>query len=176
MCPAEPRKLVSETVGNRSKEQSSRSIVSAMSEVVNPTPLRQRFVRSRVEETLQDTPITVLQGARQVGKSTLARQVLGSRGAELVSLDATASYEAARADPDGFVRHVPGLLGIDEVQRVPELLRAKDAVGRGSSARPVPDHGLGEPARSSRHAGEPRGSRGDRRPVRVQPRRSRRRA
>lgn len=96
---------------------------------VDRQSLRRRFVRSLVEETLQDTPITVIQGARQVGKSTLARQVLEARGALLVSLDSTAAYEAARADPDGFVRQVPGLLGIDEVQRVPELLRAmKDAV------------------------------------------------
>lgn len=104
-------------------------MVSVVTDPVDLTPLRQRFVRTLVEETLQDTPITVLQGARQVGKSTLARQVLEARGAELVSLDATAAYEAARADPDGFVRQVPGLLGIDEVQRVPELIRAmKDAV------------------------------------------------
>lgn len=88
-----------------------------------------RFAQELVEQTLADTPITVLQGARQVGKSTLARQVLASRDAQLLSLDATAVYEAARSDPDGFVRQSSGLLGIDEVQRAPELVRAmKDAV------------------------------------------------
>lgn len=104
-------------------------MVPVVSDAGDPMPLRERFVRQLVEETLQDTPITVLQGARQAGKSTLARQVLKAWGAELVSLDATAAYEAARADPDGFVRQAPALLGIDEVQRVPELIRAmKDAV------------------------------------------------
>lgn len=88
-----------------------------------------RFAQELVEQTLSGTPITVLQGARQVGKSTLARQVLGGRGGTLLSLDVTAVYEAAKADPDAFVRQTPGLLGIDEVQRVPELVRAmKDAV------------------------------------------------
>lgn len=88
-----------------------------------------RFAQELVEQTLADTPITVLQGARQVGKSTLARQVLASRDAQLLSLDATAVYEAARSDPDGFVRQSSGFLGIDEVQRAPELVRAmKDAV------------------------------------------------
>lgn len=78
---------------------------------------------------MADTPITVIQGARQVGKSTLAHQVLGARGARLVSLDVAAVFNAARADPDAFVRQSPGLLGIDEVQRVPALIRAmKDAV------------------------------------------------
>ena len=90
---------------------------------------RPRFAQSLVEQTLADTPITVIQGARQVGKSTLARQVFADREGQLLSLDSTAAYEAARADPDAFVRQTPGLLVIDEVQRVPELLRAmKDAV------------------------------------------------
>lgn len=88
-----------------------------------------RFARELVEQTLADTPITVLQGARQVGKSTLARQVLAGRDAQLLSLDTTAVYEAAKADPDSFVRQSTSLLGIDEVQRAPELVRAmKDAV------------------------------------------------
>lgn len=91
--------------------------------------MRPRFAEKLVEETLADTPITVIQGARQVGKSTLARQVLAKRGATLLSLDTAAVYNAARADPDGFVRQTSGLLGIDEVQRVPGLVRAvKDAV------------------------------------------------
>lgn len=82
-----------------------------------------------LEETLADTPITVLQGARQVGKSTLARAVIGNRAARLVSLDSTAQYSAAVADPEAFVRQTGDLLVIDELQRVPALIRAmKDAV------------------------------------------------
>jgi hypothetical protein len=61
------------------------------------------FARTLVEGTLSDTPITVIQGARQVGKSTLARTVAGPQ-ARVVSLDAAANYNAARADPDAFVR------------------------------------------------------------------------
>jgi uncharacterized protein len=93
-------------------------------------PLLRRFAQTLVEDTLADTPITVIQGARQVGKSTLANQVLAGRGALLLSLDVAAVYNAARADPDAFVRQSPGLLlGVDEVQRVPALIRAmKDAV------------------------------------------------
>jgi predicted AAA+ superfamily ATPase len=92
-------------------------------------PMKHRFAQELVEETLSDTPITVLQGARQVGKSTLVREVLAAREATVLSLDAAASYNAAKADPDAFVRQTKGLLGIDEIQRVPELIRAmKDAV------------------------------------------------
>lgn len=88
-----------------------------------------RFAQSLVEETLADTPITVIQGARQVGKSTLAQTVTAERPALFVSLDAAAQYNAAKADPDAYVRQTGDLLVIDEVQRVPELIRAmKDAV------------------------------------------------
>lgn len=90
-----------------------------MSEGVLP-----RFAQDLVEETLADTPITVIQGARQVGKSTLVRQVVQDRRATVLSLDEAAVYNAARADPDAFVRQGEGLLVIDEVQRVPELVRA----------------------------------------------------
>lgn len=82
-----------------------------------------------VEETLADTPIAVLQGARQVGKSTLAKMVIRNRQAVYVSLDTSAHFNAAKADPDAFVRQTRELLVIDEVQRVPALVRAiKDAV------------------------------------------------
>lgn len=94
-----------------------------------PLDMRERFARGLVEETLQDTPITVIQGARQVGKSTLARAVTSERPALMLSLDTAAVYQAAKADPDGFVRQSDDLLVIDEVQRVPELVLAlKDAV------------------------------------------------
>ena len=100
-----------------------------MATAEQPTSLRKRYAQSLVEETLEDTPITVIQGARQVGKSTLVRQVVANRDVTVLSLDATATYNAAKADPDAFVRQSDGLLVIDEVQRAPELVRAmKDAV------------------------------------------------
>src|SRR5262245_34714024 len=91
--------------------------------------MKERFAKVLVDETLQDTPITVIQGARQVGKSTLARAVASERPSLMLSLDTAAVYQAAKADPDAFVRQTDSLLVIDEVQRVPELVVAmKDAV------------------------------------------------
>lgn len=75
--------------------------------MVLPEPgaeLRPRFAQSLVEETLADTPITVVQGARQVGKSTLLRQVVAGRSATVLSLDEAPVHNAARVDPDAFVR------------------------------------------------------------------------
>ena len=95
----------------------------------SPPPLKRRHALRLVEETLADTPITVVQGARQVGKSTLVRQVLGERDVRVLSLDSAPVCNAAKADPGAFVRQSDGLLVIDEVQRVPELILAiKDSV------------------------------------------------
>ena len=91
--------------------------------------LKKRHALRLVEETLVDTPITVVQGARQVGKSTLVRQVLGERDVRVLSLDSAPVYNAAKADPGAFVRQGDGRLVIDEVQGVPELIMAmKDSV------------------------------------------------
>lgn len=66
----------------------------------------------------------MINGARQTGKSTLARLIAaGDPSAELRYLDEAAVRSAAQADPAWFVRH-DGLLILDEVQRVPDLLLA----------------------------------------------------
>lgn len=67
--------------------------------------------------------VVVLAGARQTGKTTLARMIAGD-GAKYVSLDDKDHRAAARDDPKSFVRHDSRLLVIDEVQKVPELLPA----------------------------------------------------
>lgn len=72
---------------------------------------------------LQDTPVTMLIGPRQSGKSTLA-QALGDEldDARYVSLDRGLNLAAARDDPAGFVAGRTRTLIVDEVQRAPDLL------------------------------------------------------
>lgn len=90
--------------------------------------LIRRNVTGLAEETLADTPITVISGARQVGKTTLMQQLVSDRDARVISLDDTVDREAAATDPDGFAAQYPsGLLAIDEIQRVPALLTALKA-------------------------------------------------
>jgi predicted AAA+ superfamily ATPase len=96
-------------------------IVSGMPDAHDLYPRRSH---ERVTEALVDTRVVVLNGARQTGKSTLARLVAHGRpGTEIRYLDVAAVRDAAAADPAGFVRH-DGLLVIDEVQRVPDLILA----------------------------------------------------
>jgi len=50
---------------------------------------------------------------------------LQNRSYRLLNLDNAATLQAAQTDPDGFVRQFPeGIVAIDEIQRVPALLRA----------------------------------------------------
>ncbi len=77
-----------------------------------------------IVRVLRAFPLVALTGARQVGKSTLARCVVDEVGGEYVSLDDIAALSEARADPAGFVRRSSGLVVIDEVQLAPGLLPA----------------------------------------------------
>jgi predicted AAA+ superfamily ATPase len=84
-----------------------------------------RNAEKLLRETLADTPVSVVQGARQVGKSTLIEMVSQSLNVKFVTLDDPTALTAAKSDPIGFVGQYPnGTLAIDEVQLCPELLRA----------------------------------------------------
>ena len=77
-----------------------------------------------VEEALDAFRGVVLTGARQVGKSTLAREVCARRGGTYVDLDDETALEAALVDPAAFLDRRPPV-AIDEVQRGGDaLLRA----------------------------------------------------
>lgn len=95
----------------------------------NPVP---RLLLPRVMEALEDTRIVVIQGARQVGKSTLSEMIAETRESLVVTLDDPAAHAFALDDPVGFVQQLPdGLLIVDEIQRAPELVVAlKAAVDR----------------------------------------------
>lgn len=84
-----------------------------------------RNIAPSLIEALSDTPVVVVHGARQVGKSTLMRALAeGDYPAQYVSLDQAVTLQAARSDPEGFLQGFDGPVVIDEVQRVPELLLA----------------------------------------------------
>ena len=78
-------------------------------------------------EALADTPVVVVAGPRQAGKSTLAEHVVADRAGTWLTLDDATILDTARADPVGFVSGRSGLVGIDEAQRAPELLLAVKA-------------------------------------------------
>ena len=88
-----------------------------------------RPLLASLKAALRDTPVVGLLGPRQSGKTTLAR-TLEPRFA-YISFDDEAALSFARGDPTGFVAALPSRVILDEIQRVPELLRTiKLAVDR----------------------------------------------
>lgn len=71
-----------------------------------------------------DTPVVVITGPRQSGKSTLAEQIGERIDAQRVTLDDPAVKAAANADPAGFVEQARLPLLIDEFQKAPGLAEA----------------------------------------------------
>jgi hypothetical protein len=60
-----------------------------------------RHIERSVRRALADTPVVLLNGARQTGKTTLARAIAKGSGAEYFTMDAAATLAAA--DPAGFM-------------------------------------------------------------------------
>ena len=91
-----------------------------------------RHITPQLLAALADTPIVLLHGARQVGKSTLAQEIAsGPHPARYLTLDDAVVLAAAKSDPAGVIAGLEGPVVIDEVQRAPELiLPIKAAVDR----------------------------------------------
>lgn len=85
----------------------------------------QRHLESVVADSLGAAPVTLVTGARQVGKSTLVQRLAkGPWGGKVFTLDDRTVLDAVLRDPDGWLESRDGPIVIDEVQRAPDLLRA----------------------------------------------------
>ena len=84
--------------------------------------MRGRHAIPALNAALSDTPVVLIHGARQCGKSTLARAA--APRATHVTLDDAAALGAIAADPHGYLAGIPGQVVIDEVQRAPGLFPA----------------------------------------------------
>ena len=100
-----------------------------------------RFAAKRLTEALEDSPVVLIQGPRQCGKTTLAQMVCTSGNLDrrkypssllsgrpedytYFSFDDEVVRAGAEVDPLGFVADVPDRVIFDEVQRVPALFAA----------------------------------------------------
>lgn len=89
-----------------------------------------RHLEPRLRAALRDTPVVMLTGARQSGKSTLALRIAAEAGLSYVTLDDATTLAATR-DAAAFLRGLGERAVIDEVQRAPWLFPAiKMAVDR----------------------------------------------
>jgi uncharacterized protein len=84
-----------------------------------------RTLTDAVTAALGDTPVVALHGARQTGKSTLAKAIADSlHPAAYFTLDDAPVLAAATDDPTSFVAGLAGPVVLDEIQRAPGLLLA----------------------------------------------------
>ena len=86
--------------------------------------LHPRFAEPGLVEALADTPVVLIHGPRQCGKTTLAQQVGEKRGYAYFSFDEDVTLAAAVEDPVGFVSTLPERSILDEVQRAPAIFSA----------------------------------------------------
>jgi len=79
-----------------------------------------RSISPILETALKISPIVLLKGSRQVGKSTLAMEF----GHHYIVLDDVSTRINAKDDPNRFVEMLQKPVTIDEIQKVPELLES----------------------------------------------------
>jgi uncharacterized protein len=91
-----------------------------------------RNITPQVKDALSDSPVVLLNGARQSGKSTLVKKIaVEIHPSQYLTLDDAGVLAAAKHDPAGFIAGLDTDVVIDEVQRAPELFLAiKAAVDR----------------------------------------------
>jgi predicted AAA+ superfamily ATPase len=80
-----------------------------------------RTLEPAIVRASQQFPVVLLTGARQVGKTTLLRQ-LSQDGRAYVTLDDPLVLSLAKSDPALFMQRFPPPVLIDEIQYAPELL------------------------------------------------------
>ena len=86
-----------------------------------------RHIYSQILDSIKSKPVTLITGARQVGKSTIAFE-FEKMGFAYVSLDSSREREMAKKDPELFLQLHPWPLIIDEVQRAPELFNVIEEI------------------------------------------------
>jgi predicted AAA+ superfamily ATPase len=84
-----------------------------------------RNITQNLLDALADTPVVLLNGARQTGKSTLVQSITGqAHPARYITLDTASVLASVRNDAAGFLAGINGAVVIDEVQKAPELFPA----------------------------------------------------
>ena len=92
-----------------------------------------RWIEPLLSQALSVFPVVVMAGARQVGKTTLVRDLCPGPKRRYHTLDSLDILAQAQENPDSLLEDLP--VTLDEVQRAPELLLAvKRAVDRGRVA------------------------------------------
>jgi uncharacterized protein len=80
-----------------------------------------RNLEKKLKKALKRSPVVLLTGARQTGKTTLIKTLCNEKNYSYVTFDNVVYLAAAQNDPIGFISDLEKPTILDEVQRVPEL-------------------------------------------------------
>ncbi len=100
-----------------------------------------RHIYKQILDSVKSRPVTLITGARQVGKSTLAHEI-EKLGFNYVSLDSSRERELANNDPDLFLQMHPWPLIIDEVQRAPKLFNSIEEIVNNEKRKRIDNYGM----------------------------------
>lgn len=87
-----------------------------------------RTIKEQIVQSIHNKPVTLVTGARQVGKSTLCYEIKKEYGFHYVSLDDLRERDQAIRDPELFLQLHPCPLIIDEIQYAPKLFDVIEAI------------------------------------------------
>jgi uncharacterized protein len=80
-----------------------------------------RNISAELQAALAESPVVLVSGARQTGKSTLVAE--SAPAENYITFDDLTVARAATADPQGFIQSLTTPAVLDEVQHVPEIFR-----------------------------------------------------
>ena len=80
-----------------------------------------RKIQPQLETAMAESPVVLLQGARETGKTHLVKGLCEKYGNPYISLESGRKFEMACADPVGFAADLPPRIALDGFHRVPEL-------------------------------------------------------
>jgi len=78
-----------------------------------------RAIEKELKKALSFSPVVLISGARQVGKTTLVTEL---KDRNYIVMDDITQLEAAKSDPQGYINSIKKPVTIDEIQKIPELL------------------------------------------------------
>ena len=87
-----------------------------------------RTIKKQIIESIKNKPITLVTGARQVGKSTLCYEIKKELDFNYVSLDEPRERKQAIEDPEMFFQTHEWPLIIDEIQYAPGLFDVMESI------------------------------------------------
>eukprot|EP01136_Pigoraptor_vietnamica_P017936 Opistho-1_new@63788 len=83
-----------------------------------------RFLTSVLENRLSYSPVTLVTGPRQAGKTTLVKQFAHEKKRTYLSLDSISHLSAFQLEPWSYLDRQDKPLILDEIQRVPKAFQA----------------------------------------------------